>query len=109
MMEMRLSAANIRPDNDGWDPVKGDYYKQYSSLISDPQLRAKAEEQMQRIVLQAEESRRARELQRSQEIVKAQQASREQSRHPAKAAKLVDYQEQMRLLGEQEKMRIIKR
>ncbi|PVH87439.1 hypothetical protein DL98DRAFT_649094, partial [Cadophora sp. DSE1049] len=102
---MRIPPEYIRPGNDGWAPSNSDYHKQYSALIADPQLRARAEGQMQRIMRQAKELRKARESERHQDMVKAQENSRQQSR----LAMEQNYQEQLRLLGEQDKMRRSKR
>ncbi|KAL5329857.1 hypothetical protein ACEPPN_003377 [Leptodophora sp. 'Broadleaf-Isolate-01'] len=82
------------PGHDEWDPTSAEYYKRYSALIADPILRARAEEQMQRIVRESEGKRKARELERRQEMLKAQEASRRKSQ-PASQNAPIDFQEEL--------------
>ncbi|KAG4435515.1 hypothetical protein IFR05_009014 [Cadophora sp. M221] len=88
------------PGHDEWDPRNAEYYKQYSALIADPILRARAEKRMQGIVRESEEKRKARDLRRRQEMIKAQEASRRKSR-PAIHTEPINFQEELMSLHRQ--------
>ncbi|CZT45344.1 uncharacterized protein RSE6_05647 [Rhynchosporium secalis] len=73
---MDVRTESSLPGHDGWNSKHAEYYKQYSALIGDPQLRARTEEKMQAIVRNAEHKMNVQEEARRQEVIRAQEVSR---------------------------------
>ncbi|KAL2070616.1 hypothetical protein VTL71DRAFT_13642 [Oculimacula yallundae] len=92
------------PGQEGWDPALDHYYRHYTSLIQDPELRARTEEKMQKIVQDMENRKKAQEVERRQEMTNCQEVSRQKSRIEAQAKELAD-REQRRQLYENIKIK----